>query len=93
MSLESQLAEHARLRKALTRIEQVFLPLATEKCALALASWQSGSADLSSVVAARSERVDVLLRAISVRGEVQMLAAQLHFSYGDSAVVNNQLGQ
>ena len=82
----SQLAEHARLTKSAVRIEQVFLPLAAEKCALALAAWQSGSADLSAVIAARSERVDVLLRAISVRGEVQARAAQLHFSYGDNAV-------
>ena len=85
----SQLAEHARLTKSALRIEQVFLPLAAEKCALALAAWQSGSADLSAVIAARSERVDVLLRAISVRGEVQALAAQLHFSYGDNAAAIN----
>lgn len=89
----SQLAEHARLTKSAKRIAQVFLPLAAEKCVLALAAWQSGSADLSAVIAARSERVDLLLRAISVHGEVQILAAQLHFSYGDNAVVNNQLGQ
>ena len=86
---EAQLAEHARLTKSATRIEQVFLPLAAEKCALALAAWQSGSDDLSAVIAARSERVELLLRAISVRGEAQILAAQLHFSYGDNAVANN----
>jgi len=89
----SQLAEHARLTKSALRIEKIFLPLAAEKSALALAAWQSGSADLSAVIAARSERVDLLMRAISVRGEVQTLAAQLHFSYGDNAVANNQLGQ
>lgn len=89
----SQLAEHARLTKSALRIEKEFLPLAAEKSALALAAWQSGSADLSAVIAARSERVDLLMRAISVRGEVQTLAAQLHFSYGDNAVANNQLGQ
>ncbi len=77
----SQLAEHARLTKNALRIEQVFLPLAEEKCALALAAWQAGSADLSAVIAARSERVDLLLRTISLRGDIQMLAAQLHFSY------------
>ena len=82
--LEAQLAEHARLVKTAMRIEQILLPLAAEKCALASAAWQSGNADLSALIAARQERVELLFRAISLRGEVQQRAAQLHFAYGGS---------
>lgn len=80
----AQLAEHARRVKTAKRVEQILLPLATEKCTLALTAWQSGSADLSGLIAARRERIELLLRAISLRAQVQQLAAQLHFAYGDS---------
>ena len=90
--IEFQLAEHARLTKTAARIEQVFLPLATEKCELALAAWQSGSADLSALIAARNERLELKLRAISVRGQTQALAAKLHFSYGENLAATDQVG-
>lgn len=90
--IEFQLAEYARLTKTATRIAHVLLPLATEKCELALAAWQSGSTDLSALIAARNERLELKLRAISVRGQAQALAAKLHFSYGENLAATDQVG-
>lgn len=81
--LEADLAEHQRLQQAENRLNQLLLPLADEKVALAVAQWRGGKGALSTLVAARRERIDSQLEAIAVSGMRQQMAARLHYAYGD----------
>lgn len=79
--LAGDLAEYERLSRAAARQRTVLLPLADEKVALTLAAWRGGKGELSTLVAARRERIDAELRAIALEGERRQLAARLHFAY------------
>lgn len=79
--LESDFAEYERLRRSVTRFNDVMIPLADEKVSLALAAWRGGQGQLTEVLAARRERIDTQLKAIAVSGAREELAARLHYSY------------
>ncbi|MES2208481.1 MAG: TolC family protein [Pseudomonadota bacterium] len=82
--LESDLAEYERLERSLQRSTQVFLKLAQEKVNLALASYRSGKGSLSSLIAARRELIEASIKPVELEGQRAMLAAKLHFSYGEN---------
>lgn len=82
--LESDLAEYERLNRSLQRSNEVFLKLAQEKVNLALASYRSGKSNLSSLIAARRELIEARLKPVDLEGQRAMLAAKLHFSYGEN---------
>lgn len=84
--LDSALAEHQRLANAVKRSHEVLIPLAEEKVSLTLAAWRGNQTDLASLVAARKERIDAELKAISLEGERRQLAARLHFTYGEQTL-------
>jgi outer membrane protein TolC len=71
----------------LLRLEQRYtntlLPLADKKVDLAMASWRSAQGSLTEVIAARRDRIATRLQAIETTGQRQLIAAGLHFAYGD----------
>ena len=81
--LDTDLAEYRRLDKALARQNQVLLPLAAEKIALASAAWRGGQGSLADLVAARRERIEADLEAITLEGKRQQMAARLHYRDGN----------
>jgi outer membrane protein TolC len=83
--LESGLAEFHRLRSAVERQREVFLPLADEKVTLAMADWRGGKISVMDVISARRERLDAGLKLIALEGERQQVAANLHYTYDEHA--------
>lgn len=82
-ALDADFAEYRRLGRALARQNQVLLPLAAEKVALASGAWRSGQGSLADLVAARRERIEAELEAIALEGERQQMAARLYYAYAD----------
>jgi outer membrane protein TolC len=64
--IESQLAELLALDTQRDRLERSGQPLAAERVALAMASYQAGRADLGAVLTARREAIDTGLRLIDL---------------------------
>lgn len=83
-TLETQLAEHRRAARAVDRLEQVLLPLAEEKVALAMDDYRAGRGDLTAVIDARRERVETRLRAIDLAAERAALGARLYYAFGET---------
>lgn len=81
--LESDLAEYHRLRNAVERQRNVFLPLADEKVTLAMTDWRDGRVSIMDVVNARRERIDAGLKLIALEGARLQVAANLHYTYDD----------
>ncbi|MFO7703842.1 MAG: TolC family protein [Halopseudomonas sp.] len=82
--LSADLAELQRLERAFTRTDEILLPLAEEKVRLAMADYRSGQGELTSVIAARQERVAVRLRLIDLARDRSLTDAGLHFAFGDT---------
>lgn len=78
--LEVEFSEYQRLEQAQRRFADILLPLADEKVALALASWRSGEGTLADVIDTRRARIATQLKAIAATGELQQMAARLHFA-------------
>lgn len=83
--LDADLAEYRGLDKALARQNQVLLPLAAEKVALAGAAWRGGQGSLADLVVARRERINAELEVIALEGKRQQMAARLYYAYADTA--------
>lgn len=79
--LESDIAEHARLVRAVARQHDTVVPLVREKVDLALASYSGGEGDLPAILAARRELIDARLREVELQGERDAVAARLLFTY------------
>ena len=60
------------------------MPLAKAKVDLALAAYGSGQTDLATVINARSEWIDARLKAVDLEGQRALVAARLHYAYGDN---------
>lgn len=83
--LENDLADYATLKRQLDRAEQTALPLAQQKVDLQTASYKAGKGDLTSLLAARRELIDQRLKIIEWQARHAVIAAQLHFAYGETA--------
>jgi outer membrane protein TolC len=82
--LAADLAEYQRLDRALTRLEQTFLPLAEEKVRLAMADYRAGKGELIAVIDARRQLVETRLRRIDLSRDRSLSNASLHFAFGDT---------
>lgn len=82
--LATDLAAYQQLDRAVQRQHASLLPLAQEKVELALAAYRSGQTDLATVIAARSEWIDARLKAIDLEGQRALVAARLHYAYGEN---------
>lgn len=83
--LENDLADYATLKRQLDRTEQTALPLARQKVDLQTASYTAGKSDLTSLLAARRELIDQRLKIIEWQARHAVIAAQLHFTYEETA--------
>lgn len=83
--LENDLADYMTLRRQLERAEQTALPLAQQKVDLQMASYKAGKSDLTSLLAARRELIDQRIKIIEWQARHAVIAAQLHFAYGETA--------
>ncbi len=83
--LENYLADYAALNRQLERAKSTELPLAQQKIALQLASYQAGKADLSVVLTARRELIEQRLKIITLKSMLAVTAAQLYYAYGDGS--------
>lgn len=81
--LERDLAEYARLDRAVTRQREALLPLLASKLNLLQAGYSAGKASLTEVIAARLESRAAQLQLIELEGQRSMAAARLHFGYGE----------
>lgn len=83
--LDDSLADYEALSRQLNRANQTVLSLAQEKVDLQYASYKAGNSDLTNVLAARRELIDQRLRVIDLENQRDAIAAQLHFTYGETA--------
>jgi outer membrane protein, heavy metal efflux system len=83
--LEGDLAEYEVVMRQLARVRDSHLPLAREKVDSQFASYRSGKADLTAVVAARRELIDQRLKEIELDSKRAETAAKLYYFYGPGA--------
>lgn len=83
--LDDALADYEALSRQWERANQSAVPLARHKVELQMAGYRAGKGELSAVLAARRELIDQRMRAIELAGQRAVLAAQLHFAYGEGA--------
>ncbi|GAB3266020.1 TolC family protein [Chitinimonas naiadis] len=81
--LDTDLADYARLERAVARQRAELLPLIRQKLDLQLASYRAGRAELGSVLAIRRELLDARLKQIDLDSQRAQLAARLHFTYSE----------
>ena len=80
--LDSALADYALLARQFERLENDSLPLAKQKVDLQLAAYRSGKGDISSLLAARREWIELQMKRIDIEGQRATVAAQLIYTYG-----------
>ena len=76
--VEAQLAELQALDAQAARLREQGLPLADERVALTLASYQAGRSELAAVLAARSSLLELRLRALALDAERSDLQVRLN---------------
>jgi len=76
--VEAQLAELQALDAQAERLQRHGLPLADERVALTLASFEAGRSELASVLAARSNVLELRLRALALDAERTDLRVRLN---------------
>lgn len=77
--VNSQHADLQAIERAIDRLRGGGLPVAQQRADLALASYQGGRADLSSVLAARRDVAEQQLRLIDLEGQSDALHARLAY--------------
>lgn len=80
-NLAADLASATALQRQRDRLDQVALPLATQKVELQLAAYRAGRGDLNAVIIARRELHDTQLQRIDVQHQYQTLVTRLHFLF------------
>ncbi|WP_262927185.1 TolC family protein [Phytohalomonas tamaricis] len=81
--LEGHLADYAALSHQLKRAQTTWLTLANQKVELQYAAYKNGQSTLDAILAARRELIDQRLRIIDLKQQRDLIAMQLHFSYGE----------
>jgi outer membrane protein TolC len=83
--LDAALAEYEVSTRQLARLREVHLPLARQKVDYQFASYRGGKADLTAVLTARRELIDVRLKEIELESQQAATVAKLYFFYGAGA--------
>jgi outer membrane protein TolC len=83
--LDAEVAEYDVSTRQLARLQEVRLPLARQKVDYQFASYRAGKADLTAVLNARRELIDVRLKDIELEGKRAATVAKLYFFYGAGA--------
>lgn len=77
--LEGMLAERDELARKVERLRNVVIDLAEQRAQLQLASYGAGKADLASVLSARREVTETLLKAIEAEGQLAITDVKLAY--------------
>lgn len=80
-TLEAELAHYVALNSQLTRLLDTRLPLAQQKVAYQLASYQGGKVDLAAVLIARRELIDTQLMQLDLQNRRDAAAASIYYAY------------
>jgi outer membrane protein, heavy metal efflux system len=83
--LEANLAEYEVRTRQLARLRNVRLPLARQKVDYQFATYRAGKADLSAVLTARRELIDVRMTEVELDGQREATLAKLYYFYGPGA--------
>lgn len=83
--LEGDLAEYEVITRQLARLRATRLALAQQKVDYTLASYRGGNGDLSAVLSARRELIDVRVRQLELESKQAAAAAKLYYFYGPGA--------
>jgi cobalt-zinc-cadmium efflux system outer membrane protein len=83
--LDAALAEYDVSTRQLTRLREVHVTLARQKVDYQFASYRAGKADLTAVLTARRELIDMRLKEIELESQQAATAAKLYFFYGAGA--------
>jgi outer membrane protein TolC len=83
--LETDLVDYDTVSRQLARMRELRLPLARQKVDYQFASYRGGKADLTAVLGARRELIELELRELELEGQQAAAAAKLHFIYGEGA--------
>jgi cobalt-zinc-cadmium efflux system outer membrane protein len=83
--LETDLVEYDIVSRQLARVRELRLPLARQKVDYQFASYRGGKGDLTAVLGARRELIELELRQLELEGQQAAVAAKLHFIYGEGA--------
>lgn len=82
--LERDLADDARLNRAVQRGRESLVLLAQQKVELSLAGYRAGKTDLSAVVTARREVIEARLKQVDMEEQRALTSARLYFAYGEA---------
>jgi outer membrane protein TolC len=77
--VQAMVAEWENGRERLARYDRELAPLATERTRAALAAYQGGKANLTDLLLARRNEIDVRMQAVQLEMETARLWAQLNF--------------
>ena len=77
-ALDDELAEHQSLQGQLARLRGQGLTLAQQRLELALSGYQSGKSDLSALLAARAQLLELRLREIELQTQQALLSVRLN---------------
>lgn len=78
-ALESDISTWESLQGQVMRMQHDVLPWSQKKIELLLVNYQAGTADINSLLAARSQRRRLILERIDLSEQQAMLAARLHY--------------
>jgi outer membrane protein TolC len=87
--VRTMIAEWENGHERLARYDREIVPLARERTRAALAAYQGGKANLTDLLLARRNEIDVLMKAAGLEAEVARLWAQLNFLFPDSAAMTH----
>ncbi len=76
-TLDEELAQHQSLDRQLERLRSEGLGLAQQRLDLALSGYQSGKAELSAVLAARMQLLELRLREVELQSQQTLLRVRL----------------
>ena len=80
--LDSALADYELLTRQLDRLNNDSLPLAQQKMDLQLAAYRTGKGNISPLLTARREWIELRMKRIDIEGQRAAVAAQLIYTYG-----------
>jgi outer membrane protein TolC len=83
--LAAETAQYHAISAQLQRLNDARLPLAKQKIELTLAGYRAAQGDLSAVVAARRDLLELQLRQNELQREQRQLAAKLFYTYEEVA--------
>lgn len=85
--VRAMITEWENGRERLARYERELVPLARERTRAVLAAYQGGKANLTDLLLARRNEIDVRMKAVGLEAEVARLWGQLNFLFPDSAAM------